>query len=41
MAPEPDRGETYADGGFESVGRVFYPDPERMKRINDEWSEDE
>lgn len=31
------RGEKYADGGIASV-EVFYPDPERIKRINAEWA---
>lgn len=38
MTPEPDRGEKYADGGFEDTHNVHYPDPARMARIADEWA---
>lgn len=30
------RGIQYADGGVADLN-VHYPDPERMKRINEEW----
>ena len=33
-----DRGEDYADGGFESAARVFYPDPAQIARINEWWA---
>ena len=32
-----DRGEHYADGGYEAFDRVFYPDAERMREIDREW----
>ena len=46
MTPERDqdvdaqRGTHYADGGVTATDRVYYPDPERMTRINEEWEND-
>lgn len=32
-----DRGEKYADGGI-ATNDVFYPDPERIRAISEEWA---
>jgi hypothetical protein len=38
MSPDPDkqRGTDYADGGVSDLN-VYYPDPERIAAINEEW----
>lgn len=40
-APEynQERGESYADGGVQGSGRVFYPQPERIAKMHKEWAD--
>ena len=42
MSPDPDkqRGTDYADGGVSDLN-VYWPDPERIERINKEWEDDQ
>lgn len=35
--PDNQRGIQYADGGVTAADRVYYPNPEKIRRYHEEW----
>lgn len=35
--PDNQRGIQYADGGVTATDRVYYPNPEKIRRYHEEW----
>ena len=35
--PDNQRGIQYADGGVTGAERVYYPNPDKIKRYHEEW----